>query len=78
MIQLSDLYCYFNRARGTEMVSPEDLYRACVLFEALNLPVRLRRFDSGVLVVQGCTERKAMEKEVLSSFIYPLFRTADK
>lgn len=35
-----------------ELISPEDLYRACVLFEELNLPVRLRRFESGVLVVQ--------------------------
>jgi len=37
------------------MISPEDLYRACVLFEELNLPVRLRRFESGVLVVQSHT-----------------------
>jgi len=53
MIPLPDIYCYFNRARGSELISPEDLYRACVLFEDLNLPVRLRRFDSGVLVVQS-------------------------
>lgn len=53
MIPLPDVYCYFNRARGSELISPDDLYRACVLFEELNLPVRLRRFDSGVLVVQS-------------------------
>jgi len=55
MIPLPDVYCYFNRARGSELISPDDLYRACVLFEDLNLPVRLRRFDSGVLVVQSST-----------------------
>lgn len=52
MIALTDLYCFFNRARGTSLISPEDLHRACLLFEKLNLPVKLRRFDSGVLVVQ--------------------------
>ena len=35
------------------MISPDDLYRACVLFEELKLPVKLRRFESGVLVVQS-------------------------
>lgn len=53
MIALTDLYCLFNRARGTSLISPEDLHRACLLFEKLNLPVKLRRFDSGVLVVQS-------------------------
>jgi len=53
MIALTDLYCTFNRARGTELISPDDLYRACFLFEELSLPVRLRKFETGVLVVQS-------------------------
>ena len=61
---LTDLYCMFNRARGTgslfmtrlhnilfllilnrfvEMISPEDLYRACLMFEQLQLPVRMKK-----------------------------------
>jgi len=55
VIALTDLYCLFNRARGTALISPEDLHRACVLFEQLNLPVRLRKFESGVLVVQSAS-----------------------
>jgi ESCRT-II complex subunit VPS36 len=35
-----------------ELISPKDLYTACELFEALNLPLRLRKFDSGLLVIQ--------------------------
>ena len=54
MMTVTDVYCFFNRARGTELISPEDLYRSCVLFDELQLPVRLRKFDSGVLVVQLC------------------------
>jgi ESCRT-II complex subunit VPS36 len=51
MIALTDLYCLFNRARGTEMISPEDLTKACKEFERLKLPLRLRKFGSGVTVV---------------------------
>eukprot|EP01104_Vermistella_antarctica_P003410 TRINITY_DN135_c0_g1_i5.p1 TRINITY_DN135_c0_g1~~TRINITY_DN135_c0_g1_i5.p1 ORF type:complete len:276 (-),score=54.53 TRINITY_DN135_c0_g1_i5:72-899(-) len=53
MVGLPDVYCLFNRARGTELISPEDLVNACKLFEALKLPVRLRTFESGVLAVEG-------------------------
>ncbi|XP_032219983.2 vacuolar protein-sorting-associated protein 36 [Nematostella vectensis] len=53
MMALSDVYCRFNRARGMELVSPEDLVNASQQFEKLRIPLRLRRFDSGVLVVQS-------------------------
>ncbi|KAF9922078.1 hypothetical protein FBU30_007830 [Linnemannia zychae] len=49
---LTDVYCVFNRARGVELVSPKDLHMACELFEPLNLPLRMRKFDSGLLVIQ--------------------------
>ncbi|KAH6576422.1 hypothetical protein BASA60_004533 [Batrachochytrium salamandrivorans] len=51
MIPLTDLYCLFNRARGVALVSPEDLYRSVVEFERLGLSFRMRKFDSGLLVV---------------------------
>ncbi|XP_072433240.1 vacuolar protein-sorting-associated protein 36 isoform X2 [Chiloscyllium punctatum] len=52
MMALTEVYCLTNRARGMELLSPEDLVNACKMFEALNLPMRLRIFDSGVMVVQ--------------------------
>ncbi|KAI8571534.1 hypothetical protein RHMOL_Rhmol01G0127200 [Rhododendron molle] len=33
MINLIDIYCVFNRARGTELISPEDLLQACSLWK---------------------------------------------
>ena len=30
------------------LISPEDLYRACLLMESLRLPVRMKEFASGV------------------------------
>ncbi|KAK3004140.1 hypothetical protein RJ639_019167 [Escallonia herrerae] len=53
MINLIDIYCVFNRARGTELISPDDLLQACTLWEKLDVPVMLRKFDSGVMVIQN-------------------------
>ncbi|TVY52458.1 Vacuolar protein-sorting-associated protein 36 [Lachnellula cervina] len=54
IITLVDLWAKFNRARGgVELVSPLDFEKAARLWEKLKLPVRLREFKSGVLVVQA-------------------------
>lgn len=54
IITLVDLWAMFNRARGgVELVSPMDFEKAACLWESLKLPVRLRTFRSGVMVVQG-------------------------
>ncbi|XP_037407059.1 vacuolar protein sorting-associated protein 36-like [Triticum dicoccoides] len=55
MMALVDVYCLFNRARGTELISPEDLLQACSLWEKFDVPVMLRKFDSGVKVIQTKT-----------------------
>eukprot|EP00118_Oscarella_pearsei_P005111 m.22919 g.22919 ORF g.22919 m.22919 type:complete len:388 (+) comp28422_c0_seq2:172-1335(+) len=52
VMTLADVYCRFNRARGMELVAPDDVFNACKMFEPLRLPVRLTKFESGVLVVQ--------------------------
>jgi len=54
IITLVDLWAVFNRARGgVELISPTDFEKAARMWEKLKLPVRLRRFKSGLLVVQG-------------------------
>ncbi|ONM37038.1 vacuolar protein sorting-associated protein 36 [Zea mays] len=55
MMALVDVYCLFNRARGTELISPEDLLQACSLWEKVDVQVMLRKFDSGVKVIQTKT-----------------------
>ncbi|KAL1124504.1 hypothetical protein AAG570_001130, partial [Ranatra chinensis] len=52
MMSLVDAYCRVNRARGLELLSPEDLLAACRRLATLNLRLRLRQFSSGVLVLQ--------------------------
>ncbi|KAL4877316.1 amidase signature domain-containing protein [Aspergillus karnatakaensis] len=53
IMSLIDLWAVFNRSRnGVELVSPSDFQKAAELWEKLKLPVRLRRFKSGLMVVQ--------------------------
>ncbi len=49
MMSLADVYCRVNRARGLELLSPEDLLNAC---KVLRGPVKLRQFPSGAMVLQ--------------------------
>lgn len=46
---LTDVYCRVNRARGMELLSPEDLLNAC---HRMNGPIKLRTFPSGAMVLQ--------------------------
>ncbi len=52
VVSLTDVYCLFNRARGTNLVSPEDLRQACDLMADLKLGISQRTFDSGIVVLQ--------------------------
>lgn len=53
IMSLVDLWAVFNRSRGgVELISPADFEKAARLWEKLNLPVRLRQFKNGLLVVQ--------------------------
>lgn len=49
MMSLADAYCRVNRARGLELLSPEDLLNAC---KVLSGPVKMRQFPSGAMVLQ--------------------------
>ena len=54
MITLTDAYCRVNRARGFELLSPEDLLNACNNFTSEpNIPLCLHTFETtGVAVIQ--------------------------
>ncbi|RLN89441.1 hypothetical protein BBJ28_00013825 [Nothophytophthora sp. Chile5] len=58
IMTLSDIYCMFNRARGVELVSPDDLYHAARLQRKLKLGYSVRKFDGGLLVLQTDSHRE--------------------
>ncbi len=49
-IDLTTAYCRVNRARGVELIAPEDLLEAARLMPRLKLPLRLKTFPSGLMV----------------------------
>lgn len=75
MMSLADVYCRVNRARGLELLSPEDLLNAC---HALDGPIKLRTFPSGAMVLQLETHNDETVSEetydaVRIVYIYYLF-----
>ena len=50
LMSSTDVFCRINRARGMELLSPEDLIESGKLMEKLKLPVVMKIFDSGVMV----------------------------
>lgn len=56
MITLTDVYCMYNRSRGTQLISPEDLLLAMERLDLLQLNLSLLTFpSSGLKVVQDPT-----------------------
>jgi ESCRT-II complex subunit VPS36 len=52
-MSLVDLWAIFNRSQnGVELISPSDFHKAAEAWEKLGLPIKLRRYKSGLLVVQ--------------------------
>jgi len=51
VIALIDLYCMYNRARGTDLISPEDLLIACEKLNSYSTKVLLKQYSSGVKVI---------------------------
>ena len=52
MVTLTDVYGIFNRARGTELVSPDDFLCSVELIGALGLGITTKSFPSGVHMLQ--------------------------
>ncbi|XP_063374609.1 vacuolar protein-sorting-associated protein 36 [Cydia amplana] len=57
IMSLSDVWCRVNRARGLELISPEDLLNACKLLQTIGAPMSLRKFPSGACVLQMTSQR---------------------
>merc|ERR1712146_96132 len=53
IMTLQDVYCMYNRARGTNLISPGDMVEACQIMNSLNLPIELFQYKTGVKVLQS-------------------------
>ncbi|KAM3420123.1 Vacuolar protein-sorting-associated protein 36 [Cercospora zeina] len=67
IMSLVDLWQVFNKTRnGIELVSPLDFEKAAKMWDTLHMPVRLRRFKSGLLVVQ---ERSRSDEKTIATLL---------
>ena len=53
VVGLVDLYCMYNRARGTDLISPEDLNVACSRLNSNSNKFMLKIYRSGVKTIQS-------------------------
>jgi len=67
MMTLTDAFVRVNRARGLELVSPEDVLNAAKQLKETNLPLSLQTFPSGVMVLRS---NNMTEEELLEKIIY--------
>ena len=66
MLQLISIYGLYNRARGTDLISPDDLLTSCKMLSKLRLKMSLRKLKSGVLVVRlDSHSEQAISKRLL-------------
>lgn len=53
VIGLVDLFCLYNRARGTDLVSPSDLNIACIGLNEISSKYMLKTYSkTGIKVIQ--------------------------
>ncbi|CAI4228926.1 unnamed protein product [Auanema sp. JU1783] len=69
MMTLPEVYCRVNRARGMELLSPEDVLSACKALENIKSKLELHRFPSGVLVVQLSSSSVDSTVDATSKFV---------
>ena len=53
VVGLIDLYCMYNRARGTDLVPPDDLLIACKKLNQNSTRFMIKSYPSGVVTVQS-------------------------
>ena len=61
VMNVSEVYCRYNRARGLQLISPEDVVNACRTLTPENHGMELKKFSSGVLVIEAGNFKSLIE-----------------
>lgn len=64
LMLLLDVFCIYNRARGSDLVSPSDMMMACKYLESLS--IRVRDLPGGIKAIQSDSMVKKLYDQVLS------------
>ncbi|KAK2964189.1 putative Vacuolar protein sorting-associated protein 36 [Blattamonas nauphoetae] len=66
---LVDAYATYNRARGINLISPDDLIKCTKLFPSLNISLRVSSLKSGVSVVHLLSHGEEQMKEKTLAYL---------
>lgn len=69
VVGLVDLYCMYNRARGTDLISPDDLKIACSKMHESSARFMMKKYPSGVYTIQSKHFNEAAYYERLANTI---------
>ena len=70
VIGLIDLFCLYNRARGTDLISPEDMNIACVALDQFSNKYMLKQYaKSGIKTIQLKTFNEIAYYEKLNKIL---------
>ena len=53
VVGMVDLYCMYNRARGMDLISPDDLMIACQRINSQSSKFMIKGYKSGVVTIQS-------------------------
>jgi hypothetical protein len=51
MVALLDLFYFYNKKRQLNLLSPEEVLKACELFETLGLKAKIVRYPNNIVLV---------------------------
>ncbi len=63
IMTLIDAYCLYNRARGTDLISPKDIYIAASMCPKMGLPFQLRQLKSEVWIFESSEDVLELNSE---------------
>lgn len=67
VMTLTDAYCFFNRARASNLISPEDFRSAVDMLVNMDLAMEARTFPSGLVVLRDTSVKIVEVAEKLKS-----------
>lgn len=58
-----DLFYFYNKKRQLNLLSPEEVVRACELFPSLGLQAKLVRYPNNIILIESTTFDPAVDFE---------------
>jgi len=69
MMTLTDAFVRVNRARGLELISPDDLLLGAKALAEAGLPLQLHTFPTGVMVLKGQGVSQEEERQSMVNLV---------